>query len=90
MAASRRSWLDAICSRYSSASRRAACRASGDRPARTGLLHEEIVEDGEGAELQRQLISYSDYQDVDGTMVPFNITVTTTVAGVGSLDRRTV
>ncbi|MEM6994757.1 MAG: retropepsin-like aspartic protease [Myxococcota bacterium] len=45
----------------------------------TGLLHEEIVEDGEGPELQRQLLVYSDYRDVDGVQVPFSIQVTTQV-----------
>lgn len=45
----------------------------------TGLLHEEIVQDGEGAELQKQLLVYEDYREVDGVQIPFSITVTTQV-----------
>jgi hypothetical protein len=41
----------------------------------TGLLREEIVEEGEGDELQRQTIIYEDYRDVDGVLVPYEIRV---------------
>jgi hypothetical protein len=42
----------------------------------TGLLREEVVEEGEGEELQRQTIVYEDYRDVGGIKVPFLIRVT--------------
>lgn len=41
----------------------------------TGLLREEIVEEGEGDQLQRQTIVYDDYRDVDGVKVPYLIRV---------------
>ena len=42
----------------------------------TGLLREEIVEEGEGKDLQRQTIVYDDYRDIDGIQVPHLIRVT--------------
>jgi len=42
----------------------------------TGLLREEIVEEGEGEELRRQTIVYDDYRDIDGIQVPHLIRVT--------------
>lgn len=45
----------------------------------TGLLREEIVEEGEGDQLQRQVIIYDDYRDVDGIKVPHLIRVTNQV-----------
>lgn len=48
----------------------------------TGLLHEEVIEDGEGDELQKQLLVYDDYREVDGVLVPFLIKVTTQVGEV--------
>ncbi len=48
----------------------------------TGLLHEEIVEDGEGETLQKQLLVYTDYREVDGVLVPHSIQVTTQVGEV--------
>ena len=45
----------------------------------TGLLHEEIIEDGEGDQASKQLLVYTDYRDVDGAMVPYSIEVTTQV-----------
>ncbi len=47
----------------------------------TGLLREEIVEEGEGDQLQRQTIVYSDYRDVDGVLVPFRIRVVNELGG---------
>lgn len=41
----------------------------------TGLLREEVVEEGEGDELQRQTILYEDYRDVGGIQVPYLIRV---------------
>jgi hypothetical protein len=41
----------------------------------TGLLREEIVEEGEGDDLQRQTIVYDDYRDIDGIKVPHVIRV---------------
>lgn len=41
----------------------------------TGLLREEVVEDGEGDDLQRQTIIYDDYRDIDGIQVPHLIRV---------------
>ncbi len=41
----------------------------------TGLLREEVVEEGEGDQLNRQTIMYSDYRDIDGVLVPFEIRV---------------
>lgn len=41
----------------------------------TGLLREEVVEDGEDDELQRQTIVYDDYREVDGIQVPHLIRV---------------
>jgi hypothetical protein len=41
----------------------------------TGLLREEVVEDGEDDDLQRQTIVYDDYRDIDGIQVPFLIRV---------------
>lgn len=41
----------------------------------TGLLREEIVEEGEADQLTRQTIVYSDYRDVDGVLVPFEVRV---------------
>jgi hypothetical protein len=41
----------------------------------TGLLREEIVEEGEGAERQRQIIVYDDYRDVDGVKIAYAIKV---------------
>lgn len=45
----------------------------------TGLLREETVEEGEGADLQGQLIQYLDYELIDEVMVPMSIRVTTRV-----------
>lgn len=45
----------------------------------TGLLREEIVEEGEGDQLQRQVILYDDYRDIDGIKVPHLIRVTNQV-----------
>lgn len=45
----------------------------------TGLLREEIVEEGEGDQLQRQTIIYDDYRDIDGIKVPHLIRVTNQV-----------
>jgi Aspartyl protease len=42
----------------------------------TGLLREEVVEEGEGDELARQTITYDDYRDVGGIQVPYLIRVT--------------
>jgi hypothetical protein len=42
----------------------------------TGLLREEIVEEGEGEQFQRQTIVYEDYRDIDGIKVPHLIRVT--------------
>ncbi|MCA9708388.1 MAG: retropepsin-like domain-containing protein [Myxococcales bacterium] len=41
----------------------------------TGLLREEVVEEGEGDQLQRQTIVYEDYRDIDGIKVPHLIRV---------------
>lgn len=41
----------------------------------TGLLREEIVQEGEGDEVQRQTIVYDDYRDIDGIQVPHLIRV---------------
>ncbi len=41
----------------------------------TGLLREEVVEDGEGDQLQRQTIVYDDYREIDGVQVPHVIRV---------------
>lgn len=41
----------------------------------TGLLREEIVEEGEGDQLQRQTIVYDDYREIDGIKVPHLIRV---------------
>jgi hypothetical protein len=41
----------------------------------TGLLREEVVEEGEGEEVQRQTITYEDYRDIDGIQVPHLIRV---------------
>jgi Aspartyl protease len=42
----------------------------------TGLLREEVVEEGEGDELQRQVILYDDYREIDGIQVPHLVRVT--------------
>ena len=41
----------------------------------TGLLREEVVEEGEGDTLSTQTILYDDYEKVDGVLVPFKIRV---------------
>lgn len=41
----------------------------------TGLLVEELVEEGDGEEKQSQTIVYSDYRDVDGVKIPYEIVV---------------
>ncbi len=41
----------------------------------TGLLREEVVEEGEGDEVQRQTIVYDDYREIDGIQVPHLIRV---------------
>lgn len=41
----------------------------------TGLLREEVVEEGEEDELQRQTIIYSDYREVDGVQVAHSVRV---------------
>lgn len=41
----------------------------------TGLLREEVVEEGEGDEVQRQTIVYDDYRELDGIQVPHLIRV---------------
>ncbi len=41
----------------------------------TGLLREEVVEEGEGDEVQRQTIIYDDYREVGGVQVPHLIRV---------------
>jgi tetratricopeptide (TPR) repeat protein len=41
----------------------------------TGLLREETIEEGEGAERRQQVIVYDDYQAVDGVLVAFDIRV---------------
>lgn len=57
-------------------------RVKGDETAKTmwferatGLLREEITEEGAGADLQRQILTFGDYQKVDGVLVPFKIQV---------------
>ncbi|MBC8068020.1 MAG: retropepsin-like domain-containing protein [Deltaproteobacteria bacterium] len=42
---------------------------------KTGLLHEEVVEDGDGENARTQTIIYDDYQSVDGVKMPFKIRV---------------
>ncbi len=41
----------------------------------TGLLREEITEEGAGSDLQRQILTFDNYQGVDGVLVPFKIRV---------------
>jgi hypothetical protein len=57
-------------------------RVSKNLPAKTfwfdratGLLAMEVAEDGEGESAQRQTITYEDYRDVDGVLVPFKVRV---------------
>ena len=42
----------------------------------TGLLREEIVEDGDGDDLHRQIIVYDDYRDIDEVLVSHHVRVT--------------
>jgi Aspartyl protease len=42
---------------------------------KTGMLREEVVEDGEGDDTRTQTIIYDDYKAVDGVLVPFKIRV---------------
>ena len=58
-------------------------RVAPDQPAKnlwfdrsTGLLHEESIDEGEGENRRQQIITYDDYQAVDGVLVPFRIRVT--------------
>jgi hypothetical protein len=41
----------------------------------TGLLKEETIDEGEGDDRRVQIIVYDDYQNVDGVLVAFDITV---------------
>ena len=42
----------------------------------TGLLREEIVEQGNGEDVHRQIIVYEDYREIDGVLVPHHVRVT--------------
>ena len=44
----------------------------------TGLLHEEVIEQGEGEQEVRQVIRYSDYREVDGIKIPHAVSLVTT------------
>jgi tetratricopeptide (TPR) repeat protein len=48
----------------------------------TGLLREELVEQSEGEDLQRQVIAYDDYREIDGVMVAHHVRVTNQVGEV--------
>lgn len=41
----------------------------------TGLLAMEVAEEGEGEQAQRQTITYDEYKEVDGVLVPFKVRV---------------
>lgn len=41
----------------------------------TGLLREETIDEGEGADRREQIIVYEDYQPVDGVLVAFDVRV---------------
>jgi hypothetical protein len=47
----------------------------------TGLLKEETIDEGEGADRREQIIIYEDYQDVDGVLVAFDIRVINRLGG---------
>lgn len=42
----------------------------------TGLLREELVEQGEGEHVQSQILVYEDYREIDGVLVPHHVRVT--------------
>lgn len=42
----------------------------------TGLLREEIVEQGDGEDVHRQIIVYEDYREIDEVLVPHHVRVT--------------
>jgi tetratricopeptide (TPR) repeat protein len=48
----------------------------------TGLLREELVEQGDGEEVHRQIITYEDYREVDGALVAHHVRVTNQIGEV--------